>query len=66
MHLVSGVWVSVRGVNILIDHKLEHPPGQKINSETTSKVGVASHTVKSRVIGLHNGGAVRVNKGVMV
>ena len=30
------------------------------------QVGVASHVVKSRVISLHNGGAVRVNKGVMV
>ncbi len=35
--LVNGVKVSVRGVNILIDHKSDHPPGQKIISEAISE-----------------------------
>ena len=48
---------------VLIDHKLERPPGQKINSNATYQIGVAYYAVKYRVTGPHNGGAIRVNYG---
>ncbi len=58
--LVNGVKISVRGVNILIDRKSEHLLVKR-STVKPSQRGMASHAIKSRVIiGLHNGGPVRV------